>query len=172
MKKHEIAEKRAALVTEMRSILNAASVQAFLECRRARQVRHPQGAGNWIEADEARATFLEDANACSIGTGAEQRAAADLESNVSIVRILQAGMEAAPSPALEAEYAAETERRTGRKAEGLFVPDEPVRKNALALITPRPALNLSVPITAPTNTSGRCVITCRLAAWAFVFCLV
>ena len=47
---------------------------------------------------------------------------ATLESRVSLVRVLQAGVEGRALSGVELEYAQETERRTGRKAQGVFMP--------------------------------------------------
>ena len=123
MRTHEIKEKRAALVTEMRGILSTAGSNALTADAQTKfdglktQVTD-------LEGQEARAQFLEDAERRSMGTpaGNESRDHAHLESNVSISRILQAKMEGRSLSGAEAEYSQETERRTGRTAEGVFVP--------------------------------------------------
>ncbi len=50
------------------------------------------------------------------------KAQADLEGSVSLLEVLQAGMEGRSLTGAAAEYSKETERRTGRKASGVFVP--------------------------------------------------
>ena len=54
--------------------------------------------------------------------GSEQRDAAKLEQRVSLLRVLQTQLAGKDLTGAEAEYARETERRTGRKSEGVFVP--------------------------------------------------
>lgn len=122
MRLHEIKEKRAALVTEMRGILSGAGDKLSAE-----QQTKFDGLKTQItelEGQEARAAFLESEERRLLGqsTGSEHRDHANLESRVSISRILQAQMEGRSLSGAEAEYALETERRTGRKPEGVFVP--------------------------------------------------
>ena len=123
MRLHEIKEKRAALVTEMRGILTA-SGSAALTADAQTKFDGLKGQVIDLEGQEARAEFLEAAERRALGTvtGSESRDHSNLESQVSISRILQAGMEGRSLSGAEAEYAQETERRTGRKAEGVFVP--------------------------------------------------
>ncbi|WP_305073881.1 phage major capsid protein [Propionivibrio sp.] len=122
MKLHEIKEKRAALVTEMRAILAAAGSNALTADAQAKfdglkaQVTD-------LEGQEARAQFLEDAERRMMGdTGSEHRDRASLEGNVSVLRVLQAQMEGRALSGAEAEYSQEAERRSGRKASGIYVP--------------------------------------------------
>lgn len=78
-----------------------------------------------LEQQEARAQFLEDAERRATGTvvaGERGNDMEQLESRVSLQRILQAGMEGRALDGAEAEYNAEIERRNGRKAQGFYVP--------------------------------------------------
>ncbi|QNN47199.1 phage major capsid protein [Thermomonas brevis] len=77
-----------------------------------------------LEADEARATFLADAERRMGGerVGGGERSMADLESRVSILSVIRAQMEGRQLTGAEAEYHAEAERRSGRKAQGILVP--------------------------------------------------
>ena len=77
-----------------------------------------------LEADEARATFLADAERRMGGerVGGGERSMADLESRVSILSVIRAQMEGRQLTGAEAEYHAEAERRSGRKAQGTMVP--------------------------------------------------
>jgi HK97 family phage major capsid protein len=123
MKLNDIREQRALKVAEMRGILSAAdSAKRNLTADEQTKFDALKAEISAIEANEARAQFLEDAERRSIGTGAEQRDHADLEGRISLMKILQAGMEGRSLSGAEAEYAQETERRTGRKAQGVFVP--------------------------------------------------
>ncbi len=77
-----------------------------------------------LEADEARATFLADAERRMGGerVGGGERSMADLESRVSVLSVIRAQMEGRQLAGAEAEYHAEAERRSGRKAQGILVP--------------------------------------------------
>src|SRR5690606_11791026 len=78
-----------------------------------------------LESQEARQQFLEDAERRMSGTvvaGERGNDMEQLESRVSLQRILQAGMEGRALDGAEAEYNRELERRNGRKAPGFYVP--------------------------------------------------
>ena len=125
MRTHEIKERRAGLVADMRGILaKAEGEKRNLSGDEQAKFDGLKTQIQDLEAQEARAAFLEEQERRSVGAahGAEHRSAADLESRVSILNILQAGLEGRALSGAEAEYAAETERRTGRKAQGVFVP--------------------------------------------------
>lgn len=125
MRKHEIQEKRTALVAEMRGILTTAeTAKRSLTADEQTSFDSLKAQVTALEADEARADFLEEAERRSMGqaSGSESRDRSSLESQVSISRILQAGMEGRSLAGAELEYSQETERRTGRKAQGVFVP--------------------------------------------------
>lgn len=124
MKLHEIREARAAKVQEMRSLADGemtAEKQAKFDALKTEVVA--------LEASEARAQFLEDAEKRSFGQH-EHRDQKNLEGNVSVLRILQAQMEGRALTGADAEYSQEAERRTGRKAQGVFVPLNAFEKRA------------------------------------------
>lgn len=125
MKTHEIREARAGKVAEMRALLTAAEQQkrSLTTDEQTKFDNLKQQIAD-LEAQEARAQFLDDAERRMVGAvaGAEQRDVAGLETRVSLLRVLQAQMEGRALSGAEAEYVQETERRTGRKAEGVFVP--------------------------------------------------
>lgn len=77
-----------------------------------------------LEGQESRAAFLAEAERTMQGTpiAGNGDTVHNLESRVSLLRVLQAGMEGRALAGAEAEYAQETERRTGRKAKGIYVP--------------------------------------------------
>lgn len=78
-----------------------------------------------LESQEARQQFLEEAERRMAGTvvaGERGNDLEQLESRVSLQRILQAGMEGRALDGAEAEYNREMERRNGRKAQGFYVP--------------------------------------------------
>src|SRR3546814_19599278 len=75
-----------------------------------------------LEAQESRVAFLDEQERRAVGTviaGNGGDTVAALESRVSIMRVLQAGVEGRSLTGAELEYAQETERRTGRKATGV-----------------------------------------------------
>lgn len=137
MKLHDIREQRALRVAEMRSLLSAAeSAKRSLTADEQTKFDKLKGEISTIEADEARAQFLEDAERRMLGQGdAQHRDHATLEGRVSLLDVLQAGLEGRALTGAAAEYSKEAERRTGRKAQGAFIP--------LALLEQRVAITSS-----------------------------
>lgn len=121
-----IREARATKVTEMRGILAKAEAEkrnlAVAEQSRFDGLKAEVTA---LEAQEARAQFLADAERRMQGQpadGGEQRDRTGLENRVSLMRLLQAQTDGRNLSGAEAEFHAEAERRTGRKAQGVFLP--------------------------------------------------
>lgn len=121
----EIRQRKAARTAEARAIVVKAETEK-------RQLTTEESASfntirtdiESLEQDEQRQQFLDDAERRSTGvtiTG-NPDTVANLESRVSLLRVLQAGVENRSLTGAELEYAQETERRTGRKAQGVFVP--------------------------------------------------
>jgi len=131
MKLHEIAEQKALKVAEMRSLLSAdklnAEGQAKFDTLKT-QVTD-------LEASEARARFLDDAERRSMGTGTIDKPLSDLESRISLVDAINAQVEQRQLNGALAEYAAEHERRTGKKAQGVAVPQSLFEKRAAQTTT-------------------------------------
>ena len=117
MKLHEIAEQKALKVAEMRSLLSADKLNSEGQTKFDSLKKEVTD----LEGQEARARFLDDAERRSMG-GTNDKPLADLESKVSISRILQSQMEGRSLSGAEAEFSQEAERRNGRKAEGVYVP--------------------------------------------------
>lgn len=125
MNLNSIREARAAKVAEMRNLLAAAEgAKRALTADETATFNTLKTAVTDLEAQEARAQFLADAERRMQGTPAdgEQRDRATLESRVSLLKLLQAQSEQRALTGAEAEFHAETERRTGRKAQGVFAP--------------------------------------------------
>lgn len=124
MKPHEIREQRALKVAEMRSLadgeMNAEKKTRF-DALKAEVVG--------LEQDEQRALFLEEAERRSMA-GAADRPFNDLQSEVSIVEVIRNAMEGRSQSGAAAEFAKETELRTGRKAQGVFIPLAALEKRA------------------------------------------
>lgn len=77
-----------------------------------------------LEGDEQRAVFMSDVERRMSGdrvTGSGD-SFADVERRVPLLEMIQARTEGRELTGAAAEYAQETERRTGRKAEGVYVP--------------------------------------------------
>jgi HK97 family phage major capsid protein len=120
-----IREQRAAKVGEMRAILAKAEAdKRNLTAAEQTAFDTLKTAVTELEGQEARAQFLADAERRMLGQPAdgEQRDRATLETRVSLLRLLQAQTEGRALTGAEAEFHAEAERRTGRKAQGFYLP--------------------------------------------------
>ena len=120
-----IREARATKVADMRNLLSAAETgKRPLTADEQTKFDALKAGVTDLEGQEARAQFLADAERRMLGTPAdgEHRDRASLESRVSLMRMLQAGVEGRALNGAEAEFHAEAERRTGRKAAGFFLP--------------------------------------------------
>lgn len=116
MKLHEIREARAGKIAEMRSLTDgdmSAEKKARFDSLKQEVVA--------LEADEQRAAFLADAEKRSMA-GQADKPFNKLQSEVSIVEVLRNATEGRAQSGAAAEFAKETELRTGRKAQGIFVP--------------------------------------------------
>nr|WP_314623629.1 phage major capsid protein [uncultured Noviherbaspirillum sp.] len=119
---HNLKEQRALAVAEMRGMVEKAQGEKrSLSGDEAAKFESLKTKITDLEGQEARALFLADAERRMIGTPVD-KAQADLESNVSLLEVLRAGMEGRSLTGAAAEYSKETERRTGRKADGMFIP--------------------------------------------------
>ena len=126
-----IREKRAAKVGEMRTMIQKAEQEKrSLSADETARFDALKGEVTSLEADEQRAAFMADVERRQSGDPVGDKPAAQLEQRVSLLRVLQAAMEGRSLTGAEAEYAAETERRTGRKAQGVFVPMSLFEKRA------------------------------------------
>ncbi len=119
---HEIKEQRASTVAAMRGLVEKAQAEKRnLSGDEAAKFDALKAKVADLEGQEARASFLADAERRMVGTPVD-KAQADLESNVSLMEVLRAGVEGRSLTGAAAEYSKETERRTGRKAGGVFIP--------------------------------------------------
>jgi HK97 family phage major capsid protein len=119
---HLYTEQKAQAVQEMRGMIERTqSEKRNLSGDEVAKFEALKAKVTDLEGQEARASFLADAERRMIGTPVD-KAQADLESNVSLMEVLRAGMEGRSLTGAAAEYSKETERRTGRKADGIFIP--------------------------------------------------
>lgn len=120
-----IREQRAGHVADMRAMLaRAEGEKRSLSADEQSSFEQLKSKITDLEGQEARAQFLIDTERRMGGTpaGGGDRSFAGLQSRVSILEVLRAGMEGRALTGAAAEFHAETERRTGRKAQGVFVP--------------------------------------------------
>ena len=135
-----IREKRAAKVGEMRTMLQKAEQEkrSLTDAEKA-AFDNLKGEVTTLEGDEQRAQFMADMERRQAGDPVADKPAAQLEQRVSLLKVLQSAMEGRSLTGAEAEFAAEAERRTGRKAQGVFVPASLFEKRA-TLTTTTPEL--------------------------------
>ena len=117
MSLHSIREQRALKVAEARALLNAEKLTP--EQKTAFDKLKTEITA--LEGDEARAQFLADAERRSIGEPVD-KSRARLEGQVNVLEVIRAQVEGRALAGAAAEYSQETERRTGRKAQGIYVP--------------------------------------------------
>jgi HK97 family phage major capsid protein len=123
-KLHELREKRAARVAEMQSLVATAEAAgrdlADNEVQRFDTLKEEtRGLDQSIARAETLAELERRADADPI-TG--HGGLADLEQRVNVLAVVRAQMEGRALSGAEAEYNAETARRLGRSAQGIFVP--------------------------------------------------
>lgn len=120
-----IREQRAAHVAEMRALLaKAEGEKRSLSAEEQTAFDSLKSKMQTLEADEARAAFLVEAERRMTGTpaGGGDRSFADLQTQVNVLDVIRAQVEGRSLDGAAREYHVETERRTGRKAQGAFVP--------------------------------------------------
>jgi HK97 family phage major capsid protein len=114
----EIRERRAAKTAEARAIINKAeSEKRSLTTDETAKFDTLKAEITGLETQEARQQFLDDAERRQAGTvisGNGEHGLGELETRVSLLRVLQAGVEGRSLDGAEAEYNAEMERRIGR----------------------------------------------------------
>ena len=92
-----------------------------------------------LEGQEARAEFLEAAERRALGQVTD-KPFNQLQGEVSVVQVLRDAMEGRSQSGAAAEYAKEIERRTGRKAQGVFVPLAALETRATNTTTTAPEI--------------------------------
>ena len=118
-----IRETRAAKVTDMRRLLTTAETEKrSLNTAEQTAFDKIKTEVQDLEGQEGRAQFLEDAERRAVGSPVGDKHTASLERQVNVVDVIRAGMKGRALSGAAAEYSQETERRTGRKAQGVFVP--------------------------------------------------
>lgn len=136
MRLHEIKEKRAALVTEMRGILANAGEKLSAEAQAKFDGMKAEVTD--LEGQEARAQFLEDAERRSLGTPAGNDKDFDAECRAfSLTKAIAAQLPNAKVDAgREREISQELARRSGRAFEGIAVPVSVFEQRVLTTAAP------------------------------------
>lgn len=130
MRLNAIREQKAHKTTEARAIL-AGAENRNLTAEESAKFDGLKAEIESLEQQEARQQFLEDAERRASGTviaGNGERDLDDLESRVSVLRIVQAAVEGRALDGAEAEYNAEIARRNGKSAQGVYMPMRAVEK--------------------------------------------
>lgn len=132
MQLHAIRETRAAKVSDMRRLLaTAESEKRSLNAAEQANFDALKTSITDLEAQESRAAFLQEAERRALGHPVGDKNAASLERAINVVDVIRAQMEGRALNGAAAEYQQETERRTGRKAQGVFIPMAALEKRAV-----------------------------------------
>jgi HK97 family phage major capsid protein len=126
-----IRESRTAKVADMRRLLSTAeSEKRNLNAQEQSAFDSLKTEITSLEGQEQRAAFLEDAERRSMGVPLD-KSFGDVQRSVNVVDVIRSQMEGRALSGAAAEYAQETERRTGRKAQGVFVPMAALEQRAV-----------------------------------------
>ncbi len=134
MKLSALREQRSAKVASMKSLVDRAAAESRdLSADETQQFETLKTEERGLATQIERAEYLSDVERRAAGTPVSGAPSADLDrlaGSVSIVKVLRAQMEGRSLDGAEAEYAREAEIRSGRKAEGAFVPFASLEKRA------------------------------------------
>jgi len=145
----EIRQRKAAKVAEQRAMLAKAETEKRqLTADEASKFDALKAEVTELEQAEQRQQFVDEqerrAAGVTVVAGNGGDTVAALESRVQLLDVLRAGMEGRALSGAAAEYAQETERRTGRKAAGVFVPMSALERRA-------PITTATAPELVPTD---------------------
>lgn len=135
MRLNELKQRRAKIVGEMRSLVaDAEKAGRDLSDDEAKKFGELKAEERSLGESIERAEYLAEAERRAAGTPVADGASRDydrLASEVSVLDVLRAQMEGRSLSGAAAEYAQEAERRTGRKAQGVFVPMQALERRAM-----------------------------------------
>ncbi len=118
-----IREQKSAAVAEARAIVAGAEKEnRSLTADEAKSFDTAKSRITELEAAESRASFLSEQERAMTGEPVHGDNRGTLESRVSLLDVIRAKLEGRALTGAAAEYHQEAERRTGRRAEGVFVP--------------------------------------------------
>lgn len=134
MNLHQLREQRSAAVTSMKNLVDAATAAGRdLSAEETQKFDTLKTEERALSAQVERAEYMADVERRAAGTPVSGAPSADfdrLAGSVSVTKVIRAQMEGRSLDGAEAEYAREAERRSGRKAEGAFVPFNSLEKRA------------------------------------------
>lgn len=139
MKLNALREQRSTKVASMKALVDKAATESRdLSADEIKQFDSLKVEERALASQIERAEYLGDLERRSAGTPVSGNPSADfdrLAGSVSVVKVLKAQMEGRSLDGAEAEYAKEAEQRSGRKAEGAFVPFKSLEKRANTTVT-------------------------------------
>lgn len=134
MKLAALREQRSTKVEAMKNLVDAAGKEnRDLTADEAKQFDDLKAEERNLSKQIERAEYLAETERRTAGTPVSDNASTDfdkLASQVSIVKTIRAQMEGRALDGAEREYAQEAERRSGRKAEGAFIPMQALEQRA------------------------------------------
>lgn len=134
MKLNALREQRSTKVASMKALVDKAAAESRdLSADETTQFETLKTEERALSAQVERAEYLGEVERRSAGepvSGAPSGDFDKLAGSVSVTRVIRAQMEGRSLDGVEAEYAKEAERRSGRKAEGAFVPFASLEKRA------------------------------------------
>ncbi|PKG49283.1 MULTISPECIES: phage major capsid protein [Halomonadaceae] len=126
MKVSALREQRSAKVAQMKGMIDKAADEGRdLSADETKQFDTLKAEERALAGQVDRAEYLDEAERRSVAKPVTGDAGADftkLARQVSVMKVMRAQMEGRSLDGVEAEYAQEAERRSGRKAQGAFVP--------------------------------------------------
>lgn len=139
MKLNALREQRSTKVASMKALVDKAAAESRdLSAEEIQQFDALKVEERTLAAQVERAEYLGDLERRSAGEPVSGNPSADfdrLAGSVSVVKVLKAQMEGRSLDGAEGEYAKEAEKRSGRKAEGAFVPFKSLEKRANTTVT-------------------------------------
>lgn len=134
MKLSALREMRSTKVASMKALVDKAAAESRdLSTDETTQFETLKTEERALSAQVERTEYLGEVERRSAGepvSGAPSGDFDKLAGSVSVTRVIRAQMEGRSLDGVEAEYAKEAERRSGRKAEGVFVPFASLEKRA------------------------------------------
>lgn len=134
MNLHQLREHRATAVQGMKALVDAATAAGRdLSAEEIQKFDTLKTEERALSTQVERAEYMADVERRAAGTPVSGAPSADfdrLAGSVSVTKVIRAQMEGRSLDGAEAEYAREAERRSGRKAEGAFVPFNSLEKRA------------------------------------------
>jgi HK97 family phage major capsid protein len=132
----QIRETRAAKVADMRRLLTVAETEKrSLNAGEQTAFDKIKVEVQDLEGQEQRAVTLEDFERRAMGSPVGDKSLTDMQRQVNVLDVIRAGMEGRALTGAALENHQETERRTGRKAQGVFVPMAALEQRAVNTTT-------------------------------------